>query len=104
VLPVPLASRRSGSRIRRPLATAVEDDDAGAHEFCAPTEEPAGFDIFDNDREAKSMVTGAPFQEIIDSAQKCNLDRARLKLRDRRPEGKSTLCEREDVIGAVFYD
>jgi hypothetical protein len=75
VLPVPLASRRSGSRIRRPLATAVEGDDAGAHEFCAPTEEPAGFDIFDNDREVKSMVTGAPFQEIIDSAQKCNLDR-----------------------------
>jgi hypothetical protein len=102
VLPVPLASRRSGSRIfgKHPLATAVEDDDAGAHEFCAPTEEPAGFDIFDNDREAKSIVTG----RIIDSAQKCNLDRARLKLRDRRPGGKSTLCEREDVIGAVFYD
>ena len=34
-----------------PLATVVEDDDAGGDVFRAP-EEPAGFDIFDNDREA----------------------------------------------------
>ena len=39
-----------------PLAAVVEDDDAGADVFCAPTEEPARFDIFDNDREAKSIV------------------------------------------------
>src|SRR5215470_19521289 len=38
-----------------PLATVVEDDDAGADVFRAP-EEPARFDIFDNDREAKSIV------------------------------------------------
>jgi hypothetical protein len=38
------------------LATVVEDDDAGADVFCAPTEEPAVYDIFDNDREAKSIV------------------------------------------------
>jgi hypothetical protein len=34
-----------------PLATVVEDDDAGGDVFRAP-EEPAGVDIFDNDREA----------------------------------------------------
>jgi hypothetical protein len=42
--------------LTRHLATVVEDDNAGANEFCAPTEEPARFDIFDNDREAKSIV------------------------------------------------
>ena len=40
---------------KHPLATVVEDDDAGADVFCAPGE-PARFDIFDNDREAKSVV------------------------------------------------
>jgi hypothetical protein len=42
--------------VRHPLATVVEDDNAGADEFCAPTEEPARFDIFDDDREAESVV------------------------------------------------
>ena len=41
--------------VGRSLAAVVEDDDARFHEFCAP-EEPARFDIFDNDREAKSIV------------------------------------------------
>jgi hypothetical protein len=39
-----------------PLPAVVEDNDARANEFCAPTEEPTRFDIFDNDREAKSIV------------------------------------------------
>jgi len=33
------------------LAAVVENDDARADEFCA-TENPTGFDIFDNNREA----------------------------------------------------
>ena len=34
----------------------MENDDARADEFCAPTEKPADFDIFNNNREAKSIV------------------------------------------------
>jgi hypothetical protein len=37
------------------LAAVVKDDDARADEFCA-TENPAGFDTFDNNREAKAIV------------------------------------------------
>ena len=36
----------------------MENDDARADEFCAPTEKPVDFDIFNNSREAKSIVQG----------------------------------------------
>src|SRR5262249_19327050 len=36
----------------------MENHDARADEFCAPTEKPADFDIFNNSREAKSIVQG----------------------------------------------
>jgi hypothetical protein len=49
----PLGALLRQQLARHPLAAVVEDDDAGADVFCAPTEEPAQFDIFDNDREAK---------------------------------------------------
>ena len=52
---MPLSRPTVGDGGRHPLTTVVEDDDAGADVFCAP-EEPARFDIFDNDREAKSIV------------------------------------------------
>ena len=48
---MPLSRPTVGDGGRHPLTTVVEDDDAGADVFCAP-EEPARFDIFDNDREA----------------------------------------------------
>jgi hypothetical protein len=56
--PVPLAKSRAPFKRywQNQLTTVVEDDDAGADVFCAPMEEPAAFDIFDNDREAKSIV------------------------------------------------
>jgi hypothetical protein len=34
----------------------AENDDARADEFCAPTENSTRFEIFDNNREAKSIV------------------------------------------------
>ena len=34
----------------------AENDDARADEFCAPTENSTGFEIFDNNRETKSIV------------------------------------------------
>jgi hypothetical protein len=34
----------------------AENDDARADEFCAPTENSTDFEIFDNSREAKSIV------------------------------------------------
>ena len=52
-LNVPLPTPHSG---RAELAAAMENDDARADEFCAPTENSTGFEIFDNGREAKSIV------------------------------------------------
>ena len=56
----PLTGRRRGPGIlgRRPLSAVVDDDDAGADEFCAATENPAEPNIIDNDSEAKSIVQG----------------------------------------------
>jgi hypothetical protein len=56
-----IAARRAPpSRVLGPRAdlraAVVENDYARADEFCAPPENPAGFDIFDNSREAKSIV------------------------------------------------
>ena len=35
---------------------SAENDDARADEFCAPTENSTEFEIFDNNRETKSIV------------------------------------------------
>jgi hypothetical protein len=52
-------------------AAVVENDYARADEFCAPPENPAGFDIFDNSREAKSIVQrlGNPMMLLRDIAE-----------------------------------
>ena len=52
-LNVPLPTPHSG---RAELAAAMENDDARADEFCAPTENSTGFEIFDNSRKTKSIV------------------------------------------------